>query len=122
MSLDILKCKIVSPEKAKNTYSVEDNPYLKQIQPTGFVCVDEFRVGRNCLSEKWHTKWGLAQESKWDSHLNIVVELETQLDCNKMIIVYPNEVKEKILSYLDLEDGFLHDITGDDFDFLYISW
>lgn len=123
MSLDILKCKVVSPQQANNTYSVESNPYLRKIQPTGFVCVNEYRVGRNCLNKDWHLKWELTQGSPdWDCFLESDVQFHLELEKNKMIIVYPDEVKEKILFYLDLEDGFLNSISDNDFDFLYISW
>lgn len=121
MSLDILKCKKVSPHEANATYSVEDNPALQRIQGTGFVCVKENRIGRNCMNNDWHVKYQKLWQSEYDTAEK---HKDTKLRENQMVIILPEEFDFKLYPYLDvLEEGsFFNKEELKDFAFLYISW
>lgn len=120
MSLDILKCKKVSPSKANQTYEVSSNKSLSRIQKTGFVCVKQNRIGRNCLNDEWHKMWGEALDSPWDTPENMEASRKA---LDEMTIVFPNEVETKLLSYITEKEGaFFNQEELKDFDFIHIDW
>lgn len=128
MSLDVLKCRIVSPEEATDVYAVNgdswrnENPALKRIQETGFIPVQEERIGRNCMNWDWHTLLKLTDPSGYDDGPELQKAQEQYYD---MLVVFPGEQEKKILPFLDVEeDGawFAAGALDGEWDFIFISW
>jgi hypothetical protein len=127
MSLDLLVCKVVEPKDSNMTYYVENSwdSSLKRIQPTGYVCVKEYRLIANCMSEKWYTLFYQTQNSMWDTK----EEAEKQ-DCklSEMKVIFPDQIESKLIKWLsgkgtkELSKQIRKLVEWKEVDFFYISW
>lgn len=125
MSLDLMKCKMVSPQEANDTFKIEEYPMLARLQPSGILCVAAIRIGRNCMNHTWLLNDRLISQSDWDSE----TDYQNWDDLGKqMRVVFPEQIEMKIKRFLETNpqhDGiWLKEeelILADD-EFLYISW
>ena len=127
MSLDLLVCKVVEPKDANMAYYVEHiwETALKRIQPTGYICVKEYRLTLNCMNEKWHNLFYQTQSSSWDSK----EEAEKQ-DCrlSEMKVIFPDQIEKKLIKWIsgkgtkELTKQIRELVEKKEVDFFYISW
>lgn len=120
MALDIFKCNVVSPKYADYSYYVHDNKELERIQSTGVICVERERIGRNCLNNDWHKRYNELLSSNWDD----IDQVERdKKELNRMLIVFPEQVEEKIKNFLEINQKFGNFFNEPkEFDFLIINW
>jgi hypothetical protein len=128
MSLDLLVCKVVQPKDANNTYPVTnswDYPSLRRIQKTGYVCVKEYRLEANCLSQKWYDKFYQTGKSDWDTQKQAE---EREFALSDMRIIFPDQIEEKLIKWIPkkkfkkLIEQILKLAKTKEVDFFYICW
>lgn len=128
MSLDLLVCKVVKPKDANNTYPVINSweyPTLKRIQKTGYVCVKEYRIGSNCVSQRWYDKFYQTGKSDWDTQKKVE---EKDIALSDMRVIFPDQIEEKLIKWIPkkkfkkLIDQIRELSKTKEVDFFFISW
>lgn len=128
MSLDLLVCNVVKPIKANNTYSVNNSweyPALKRLQRTGYICVKEYRLEANCMSEKWYTRFYQNESSKWDTK-TLAEERDNLI--SEMRVIFPDQIEEKLIKWIPkkkfkkLINKIRELVKKKEVDFFYICW
>ena len=138
MSLDILRCRIVPPAEANAAHYTSEYrggpPSLfSVVQPTGYLCVQEDRIGRNCLNDEWHHLWKLLGPSEHDCNpalgTGLLKEDGTLTPYGEMhIALTRDDFNSKIRPFIqweeDMEEGswFDEDQYNEPWDFIWISW
>ena len=121
MSLDVMLCNIVSPRKANQVYEMDSYPALRcRFQRRGLLNVHERRIGRSCMSKRWHKEYNKIQMPK---------------NLRDFCTVFPEDVIPKLLVRLYLKPElvvlghawFEYDAVAagswrPPYDFVYISW